>query len=142
MWAVWAARPSPPKFACPTHMMTASTSDTLAATVSASDAAQSQAEQSTPRWLALANASDVTFDEAARLALTESLFADILANIDNIDFRQVERSTPSSERILALLRASKPFRQRIRGWVQLRDFISFYLAKRGHDVKGEMVGLL
>jgi hypothetical protein len=122
-------------------MTTAPTSDTYAS-VSASNASKTQAEQGTPRWLALANASDVAFDEAAQLALTESLFADILANIDNIDFSQVERASPSSERILALLRASKAFRQRIRGWVQLRDFISFYLAKRGHDVKIEMNGLL
>jgi hypothetical protein len=122
--------------------MTAPTSVTLATTVPASDAAQSQAEQSTPRWLALANASDVAFDDAAQLALTEALFAEILANIDNVDFSQVDRSSPNPARLIALLRASKAFRQRIRGWVQLRDFISFYLAKRGHDVKIEMNGLL
>lgn len=59
-----------------------------------------------------------------------------------LDFSQVNRTNPSPQHLVALLRTTYSVRHDVRGWQDLRDFTRAYLPTVGCDHESVMKGLV
>lgn len=95
-----------------------------------------------PVWLAAVNNRDSAIDMDG-IALTIRSISEEIANqnFTEIDFSRINRESPNPQHLVALLRTTYPFRDKILGWSDLRDFSRAFLSKKGYSTESVMRGL-
>lgn len=95
-----------------------------------------------PVWLAAVNNRDSAIDMDG-IALTIRSISEEISNqnFTAIDFSKINRNSPSPQHLVALLRTTYPFRDKIHGWSDLRDFSREFLSEKGYSTELVMRGL-
>ena len=94
-----------------------------------------------PAWAMLVNNASSAVDMLTISKTIESIAVEAQADPGCIDLSRINRKSPSPQHLVALLRTTYAFKDKITGWSELRDFAKAYVDEKGFVSARVMKGL-
>lgn len=94
-----------------------------------------------PAWAALVNNAASATDMLTISETIESIAAEVQSDPCRIDLNRINRKSPNPQHLVAVLRTTYAFKDKIPGWSELRDFSKAYVEKKGFLPARVMKGL-